>query len=431
MEKKQIDEQLEQKIKKMLMEKAPESEIVDKKMQEVYNKIRKTKTARKKKLPFAVRFGTIAAILTIAMVYCIKNPAVAAQLPFIGSIFRSLEGNSLYPGDYSKKSIKLNDTSNTKDGLGPEQPDKKSESTQSGQDWKNETAQPDTAGEKNDGAQPGPTDGQESVQNSYYKKANGITVTLSEVAYDHDAIFLAILVQNEKGFVKNTRYPNGLIYDAKIKLIKADGSSKDYSYKSEGLFVKSIDGEYVDAHTFKGIYQFREESVDLSEYVACDLKFEKFQQQLKTGKEKTITVPDYGEVTQTIPDSLCYNGPWKFHLNLDGITIHKQKTAVHDVNAKGFGIDKVVKTEFEIYAVPVLPEGTNVYDYVATIWDADGNPLENRNFGKYLTMSHYGKDISKVTVYLLKTEDFLDSKGNNAHLQPEKAIYKTIVRLED
>lgn len=406
MENKQMDEQLEQKIKEMLMDRAPESEIVDKKMQEVYNEIRKIKTARKKKVPFAVRFGTIAAILAIVMVYVVKNPAVAAQLPFIGSIFRSLEGDSPYPGDYSKKSIKLNDTSN-------------------------ESAQSDTADGKTGNTQPGQADDPESISDSYCKKANGVTVTLSEVAYDHDSIFLAILIQNDNGFVKDALYPNGLIYDANIKLTKADGSSKDFRYKSEGLFVKSIDGEYVDAHTFKGIYQFREEGVDLSKYVACDLKFGKFQQQLKTGKEETITVPDYGEVTRTIPDSVCYNGPWKFHLTLDGITIHKQETAVHDVNAKGFGIDKVVKTEFEIYAVPVLPEGTNVYDYVATIWDANGKPLENRNFGKYLTMSHYGKDISKVTVYLLKTEDFLDNKGNNAHLQPEKAIYKTTVRLED
>lgn len=406
MENKQMDEQLEQKIKEMLMDRAPESEIVDKKMQEVYNEIRKMKTERKKKLPFAVRFSAIAAILAIVMVYVVKNPAVAAQLPFIGSIFRSLEGDSPYPGDYSKKSIKLNDTSN-------------------------ESAQSDTADGKTGNIQLGQADDPESISDSYCKKANGVTVTLSEVAYDHDAIFLAILVQNENGFVKDALYPNGLIYDANIKLTKADGSSKDFRYKSEGLFVKSIDGEYVDAHTFKGIYQFREEGVDLSKYAACDLKFGKFQQQLKTGKEETITVPDYGEVTRTIPDSVCYNGPWKFHLTLDGITIHKQETAVHDVNAKGFGIDKVVKTEFEIYAVPVLPEGTNVYDYVATIWDANGKPLENRNFGKYLTMSHYGKDISKVTVYLLKTEDFLDNKGNNAHLQPEKAIYKTTVRLED
>ena len=431
MENKQMDVQLEQKIKEMLMDRAPESEIVDKKMQEVYNEIRKMKTERKKKLPFAVRFRAIAAILAIVMVYVVKNPAVAAQLPLIGSIFRSLEGDSPYPGDYSKKSIKLNDTSNEKDDLDQDKPDGKSESTQSNQDRKSESAQSKTVDGKTDNTQPGQSDDKKSVSDSYRKKANGVTVTLSEVAYDHDAIFLAILVQNENGFVKDALYPNGLIYDANIKLIKADGSSKDFRYKSEGLFVKSIDGEYVDAHTFKGIYQFREEGVDLSKYVACDLKFGKFQQQLKTGKEETITVPDYGEVTRTIPDSVCYNGPWKFRLTLDGITIHKQETAVHDVNAKGFGIDKVVKTEFEIYAVPILPEGTNVYDYVATIWDADGKPLENRNFGKYLTMSHYGKDISKVTVYLLKTEDFLDNKGNNAHLQPEKAIYKTTVRLED
>ena len=80
--------------------------------------------------------------------------------------------------------------------------------------------------------------------------------------------------------------------------------------------------------------------------------------------------------------------------------------------------------------VPMLPEGTND-DYVATIWDADGRPLENRNFGHYLSMSHYGRDVSEMTVYLLKTQDFLDYKGNNAYMQPEKAIFRTTVRFDE
>ncbi len=444
MENKQNDGQFEKKIKEMLMQKAPEPEIVDQKMQAAYRKIRETGAARKKKLPFGLRFGTVAAVIAIALVYCVKNPAVAAQIPLIGNIFREMEGESLYPGDYSKKSIQLEGASVGKDSEAAGKTDGKEKNEtsdlQSDQaqnetsDLQSDQAQNETSDLQNDQAQNKPSDSKDdkiSDTGSYRKKIGDVTVTLSEAAYDHDAIFLGILVQHDKGFVKDALYPDNLSYDAKIKLLKADGSSKNYSYKSEGIFNVGIQGEYVDNHTFRGIFQFQEEGVDLTEYVACELKFGKFQQLLKTGKEETVIVPDYGEVKQTIPDRVCYDGPWKFRLDLDGITIHEEEVAVQKTNDKGFGIEKVVKTEFEIYAVPKLPDGENLYDYVATIWDADGKPLENRNFGKYLTMSHYGRDVSKVTVYLLKTLDFLDNKGNNAYLQPKKAIYKTTVRFED
>lgn len=46
-------------------------------------------------------------------------------------------------------------------------------------------------------------------------------------------------------------------------------------------------------------------------------------------------------------------------------------------------------------------------------------------------MSHYGRDVSKVTVYLLKTKDFFQSKGNNVYLQPEKAICRPTVSMEE
>ncbi len=251
--------------------------------------------------------------------------------------------------------------------------------------------------------------------------ADGVTVTLSEAACDYNSIYLALLVQNEKGFSK----------DAKVKLQKQDGSIDKFEYETEGIYTVGIEGEYIDAHTFQGIYQFGTADLDLSEYTACDLTFTEFEQLLPTGGTETITVPDYGEVTRLIPDSVHYKGPWKFHLNLEDMEVNEQEIPVQEANENGFGIEKVVKTEFAIYAVPILPEGEKEYDYVATIWDADGEPLDDRDFGQYLTMSHYGRDISSVTVYLLKMQDFLDHKGENSYLQPEKAVYQKTVRLDD
>ncbi len=526
MENKQINDHLEQKIKDLITEIAPESDLVDKKMEEAYKEIQNMQTTAKvkKKLPAAVKFSAAAAVLAFGIVYCIKNPAIAAQFPLIGNIFRELEGQVHNPGDYSEHSTKLyvakdnktdsplsDSNSNPSDGSPSDSNSNPSDGSlsdsngnltdgplsdsngnltdsslpgstdvQSGPNGsQNDGIQPDLNVNREDNSQSGssntnssPSDlnkiqnddpqdntqsGKKSTDNTqsgkagdktavsqstqknqrknnadcYQKEVDGVTVTLSEVAYDHDAIYLAILVQTKKGFSKNALYPNSLCYDADLKLYKADGGSDHYSYKSEGIFVKAIEGEFIDRHTFKGLYEFRESGLELAKYTACDLTFGDFQQQLTTGEKETITVPDYGEVTRTIPDSVHYKGPFKFHLDLDGITIHEEEAAVNKSNSKGYGIEKVVKTAFEIYAVPILPDGTKGYDYIASIWDANGEQLEPRNWGEYFTFSHYGRDVSKVTVYLLKKQDFMDHKGNHSDSQPELAIYKTTASFEE
>ena len=83
-----VDSQMDTKIKEIMMTKIPESEILNQKMEEAYQKVRAMQPG-KRKLPMAVKCSTAAAILLLAMVYCVKNPTFAAQLPFIGrqSIF--------------------------------------------------------------------------------------------------------------------------------------------------------------------------------------------------------------------------------------------------------------------------------------------------------------------------------------------------------
>lgn len=154
---------------------------------------------------------------------------------------------------------------------------------------------------------------QERDAKHYQETMDGVTVTLSEVAYDYHAIYVAILVQNEKGFVKDTLIPDGLCYDAQVKLYRADGSTEEFHYESEGRFVRTIEGE--------------------------------FEQQLKTSETETIIVPDYGEVSQMIPDSVPYKGPWKFHLDFDGLEVSEQEVAVHDLNDEGFGSGFITKLE--------------------------------------------------------------------------------------
>ena len=107
MKQKQMDQEIEMRIKNCMMNQIPESEQVNNQMNEAYQKIRQSKAAKKSRLPIAMKCTTAAAMLFLAMVYCVKNPAVAAQLPLIGNIFSGLEDQVSYPGDYSKNAIKL------------------------------------------------------------------------------------------------------------------------------------------------------------------------------------------------------------------------------------------------------------------------------------------------------------------------------------
>ncbi|MDE6968788.1 MAG: DUF4179 domain-containing protein, partial [Eubacterium sp.] len=204
MENKQKDDQLEQKIRHTINETVLESELVSQKMQEAYDKIRKMQKTRKRKVSLAVRFGTVAAVLAVATIYCVKNPAIAAQIPFLGNIFRDLEGQVSFPGDYSEKSIKL--------GAASEEKDRRQKQ--------------DASDDRNDAGQTVPME----------ETADGVTVTLSEAACDYNSIYLALLVQNEKGFSKDATYPNILFYDAKVKLQKQDGSVDKFEYETEGIY---------------------------------------------------------------------------------------------------------------------------------------------------------------------------------------------------
>ena len=61
------------------------------------------------------------------------------------------------------------------------------------------------------------------------------------------------------------------------------------------------------------------------------------------------------------------------------------------------------------------------------VCDAEGKPLESQG-GNAEIYSVYGRDVSKVTIYLVDYMTYMDEcKGDNAHLLPEKALFQTEV----
>ncbi len=69
-----------------------------------------------------------------------------------------------------------------------------------------------------------------------------------------------------------------------------------------------------------------------------------------------------------------------------------------------------------------------VSDYVVSILDADGKQLDSH--GSSLDQkSIYQRDISKITIYILKWDDYMECKGTNSAKQPEKAVFQTTISL--
>ncbi len=447
-----VDSQMDTKIKEIMMTKIPESEILNQKMEEAYQKVRAMQPG-KRKLPMAVKCSTAAAILLLAMVYCVKNPTFAAQLPFIGSIFSGLEDKVSFTGDYSDHSITLPTEADNKKQKADTKPDaaagiaadSKSDvpDTGSGVEGKKAgeagTKGEEAAGSKADGKEdsgPGATADTKSDANSddgalYQVESGGITVTIPEVSFDSNGMYLALLVKNKEGFAKNPLRKDQLGFRAWVKMYREDGSVEDFN-DIDGTYLSfEAEGEYVDPYTFQGIAQFSSRDLDLTKYTSCELAFSEFQQRLTTGKTMTATLPDTNEEVSWVDKELVqYKGDWKFRMDIDVQEDSKQEIVLNDANSQGYGIEKVIKTKYEMYAVPILPEGEHAYDYMITFWDADGKVLESHGHD-FTKMGITGRDISTVTVYLLKWEDFEQSKGKNWRLQPEKAVYQTRISFKD
>ncbi len=395
------------------------SDIINKKMEEAYQEVRTMKKPEQKtlkKYPVVAKCGAAAAILVLSMTYCVQNPASAAQIPLIGHIFSRLEQQVSYPGNYSDSSVKLPVTTDS--------------------DGKNDNRTENDA-RPADGAASGKTspdkEGFYQTEGSYQVTSGGLTVSLNEVTCDSNAVYLGIHVKNKKKFDRRAQSDSTLTFVCRADLHRADGTTDTFSLENGNPLALEAEGTFQDNHTFEGIARFSVPDLRLSDYTSCDLAFTEFSQELTTGQEMSGTLPDSNEtVTWTEYDWNRRTGTWNFHLDLADIqketAARTSETTVHEINEQGFGIEKIVKTGFELYAVPVLPEGASPADYVVSILDADGKQLDSH--GSSLDQkSIYQRDISKITIYILKWDDYMECKGTNSAKQPEKAVFQTTISL--
>ncbi len=394
----------EEDMKRVLGQEPAASVLVDRGMEEAYQKIRSSKAPHKKYSFRKVVTGITgsAAAAAIACAVCVSNPVLAEKIPLIGRIFHTVEENVTYKGDYSGHAERL------------------------------------------------VTEGAEE-DSQYVQTSNGITVTVSEAYYDSMALYLAVSIENEEAFPDDfirTQNMEGyqLEYD-RLELMTSVGF--DFSEAGLGTVECSpengmmapyyIEGQFEDNQTFAGIIRMDLEYladgeggyIDVPDQFGYTLRISDIYADLFTTTPQTVNDPDNPGSTRVIenPDQKHYEGEWEFNLDVVLDNSATTKVEVGETNDSGVGIARVTKTAYELKADAIIPEDAEPGDYLVAVCDANGELLESQ--GDIVEVySTYGRDTSKVSVYVVDYITYMDEcKGDNAYLLSEKALYQTEIEF--
>lgn len=148
--------------------------------------------------------GTIAASLVAVITLGVANPALAAKIPIIGSVFESIEKNIDFPGNYSQYATSVNETA----------------------------------------------------------YSNGVGITLSEILCDGQSLYVTYIVENEEPF-KYTSWGDSGVMDMN-QLVTSEAYNKvDFTDEELGNSgFAGLEGKFIDENTFVGVQKYNLYSLD-------------------------------------------------------------------------------------------------------------------------------------------------------------------------
>lgn len=377
-------------------------EVVNNSMKQIYEEER-----IKRKKAWITKGCSAAAVLACGIMVGVANPSFAGNLPLVGHIFETMQDKFSYQGDYNGIGEVLEENSNTEDSQS------------------------------------------ENVETQYTQTVDGVTVTLSEIYCNKQAIYLSMEIHSEEAF------PD--MYEPTLY------TSENYSFNSADLGDSlSLNGELVDANTYAGLIRFDlndklmddsdwakaiEEAqsdddldllnlnyenyikkVELPETFTLDLSIDKIMGDLKNPPKA-----DYGISNEELeqmsdeewhdfmtkwdnehPDfydsqSVIYNGPWTFSLE---ITTNTQDTQVVDLTDRvenGIGFSTITKDRFEISVCGLNNNPQDMGTYFPVLLDADGRLMDYGDGGSVCTVAINDSDVSSVDLFLIDETLWLDN----------------------
>ncbi len=385
-------------------------------MEQVY-----TQSRRSKAKSWAIKGGAIAAAFVMGAFVCISNPSIAAELPFIGHIFERMD-QFAYPGDYSEVG---------------------------------EPLETETVGAELDNAENAET---MDAVSEYTKTVDGMTVTLSEVYCNAQALYITVQIKSEEVLPE--------VYDFYFH------TSEEYSFTpSKNSDLIYLQGEKVDKYTYAGVMRFdlNNRAIDTTDlnkvmeenankgFVTDAEVIEKYVKDVVIPENFTLHLTisditgdllnpepiDYGKsaeelaamsdeeweqyMTQYVnehPDlydnqSVSYKGTWDFDLDITMDNSMTQVVELNDYNELGIGFEKVVKDRFEITMYDAYKDESKRIDYCPVMLDADGRLMEyGGNSGVINTVAINDRNVSKVDIFLIDYYAWMDELKGDKWKQP-------------
>ncbi len=394
------------------------------KIETVYEQIRRQSAPLSKKAKKKRPYLYFAAALIFAFgIWGFSNPAFAGKIPFIGRIFLIVEDNIGYSGNFSEKAVPI---------TSPETAAESSLETDknANDDTNTETSEKDTT--------------------TYSQTVGDVTITLSEVNCTELALYLSLELYSEEGFPEDfskLKNMEGYILSYDFLYFSCshsfDFSQADPDLYNTGIFSSEqencpptpymIEGNYADSHTFLGVIRIDLENPYESEsYMGAlppefNYTFTITRFWNDTNETKDVTL-DSGEVIKQRVKKY-YEGPWTFTIPISPNLNDTQRKEIMETNTDGIGISTVTKTPYEIKADILLPEGTESYEYVVVITDADDKLLDYQ--GQYVGIySVYGRNTDTVHIYVVDDETFMDTTGKDSYPWSETAVFQTTVQWQ-
>lgn len=437
-----------------------------------------------------IGMGTAAACFMGVIAVGVANPAWASQLPLIGHIFEQMGSDFGYPGDYSQKGTLL-ETESGSETLSEGKTNTSEQKTDSaeteiqvteGQTTEAQTTEAQvtevqvtevqvteaqTAKGQTTAAQEAGT-----KDTQYTKTVGDMTVTLSEVYCNGQALNIAVVLKSKNPFPETQKNVDG-------KPLISCRTREDYSFNpQEQSDLVYLDGDFMDENTFAGLLRFdlnmkntddsafcealdkmEAEGVDGAnneELSDADLNYEELVKKVEIPKNFTLKLaldeiegylaePEIREMDKT-PEELeamsdqewedymtardqedpswsefpnahenyWFDGSWDFELEISQNTDECVTVQIGTTNEDGAGMEKIEKTPFEITMYPIDPRSNEEiwkdgYSYLPVMLDADGMLMDvGRSGGVIDTVAVGDHDVSMVDVYLFRDTEWLD-----------------------
>lgn len=442
------------------------------------SKARDTRSIRKKIL---VAAGSVAAVFAAFFVFGMANPVMASQLPIIGHIFEQIQDNYSYPGDFSSVAEKLGGNSN-------ENPDGKTALA----DDKEAATDPATDQATNQASNRAADSSQKETDLTtparYSQTADGVTMTLSELYCNDQALYMTLELTSEKAFPVSDIFARSENNQPIISFL----TSEKYSFNEEAQEqLYYLEGKFVDDYTYAGIIRI---DYKLAAKVVSDESLQEYNDAYEAaeaaGKDpmkediqldvQNLEIPDNFKLNLDIkkiitdkanPDvwdsgytgdelaamsdeewksvmkqqpaewnqfpneheNIWWNGSWNFDLDINVDRSRTKVIEINNENENGLGIASVEITPFEL-KVNQLNEGTTkAADTFPVVLDASGKMLPYGNSSNVTDYAVYGADISKLDIYLCDYIEYMDeikghkTEDNFKQILDERAIYHTTV----